>query len=349
DLEVQQVDVKGHLWYFKYPVEGVKDTFITVATTRPETMLGDTAVAVHPDDKRYRRLIGKHAILPLVGRRIPIIADAYSDRKKGTGAAKITPATDFNDFEVGRRHDLPLVNVLDREARLNLENNDAFLEGLDPLSPELAETLQLHGIDRFVARKQIVARMESLGLLAKTEPHIHAGPHGDRSEVVVEPYLTDQWYVDVKTLAQPAIAAVRDSRTTFVPKNWEKTYFEWMENIEPWCISRQIWWGHQIPAWYGWALEGGQLSRDKMQIFVAESEAEALAQARDYYKKDVVLVGSLDASLGLADFGSRALPEKIPVWREEDVLDTWFSSGLWPFSTLGWPDQTPELQRYYPT
>jgi len=349
DLEVQQVEVKGHLWYFKYPVEGVKDTFITVATTRPETMLGDTAVAVHPEDKRYRRLIGKHAILPLVGRRIPIIADAYSDPEKGTGAVKITPAHDFNDFEVGRRHDLPLVNVLDREANLNLEGNDAFLEGLDPLSPELNETLQLHGIDRFVARKQIVARMEALGLLAKIEPHTHMVPHGDRSDVVIEPYLTDQWYVDAKTLAQPAIAAVRAGRTVFVPRNWEKTYFDWMENIQPWCVSRQLWWGHQIPAWYGWALDGAALSLAKMQVFVAESEAEALAQARDYYKTRVKLVGSHDESLGLVGFGSDKLPEQVPIWREEDVLDTWFSSALWPFSTLGWPDQTPELKRYYPT
>src|SRR6266545_4074334 len=349
DLKVQQVDVKGHLWHFRYPVEGLKDVFITVATTRPETMLGDTAVAVHPDDPRYRRLVGKYAVLPLVGRRIPIIPDEYSDPEKGTGAVKITPAHDFNDFEVGRRHDLPLVNVLDREANLNLENNDAFLEGLDPLSPELVETLQLHGIDRFVARKQIVARMEELGLLAKIEPHTHMVPHGDRSGVVIEPYLTDQWYVDAKTLAQPAIAAVREGRTAFVPKNWEKTYFDWMENIEPWCISRQLWWGHQIPAWYGWALDGKALSIAKTQIFVAESEAEALAQAREFYKKDVTLVAGLDASLGLVGFGSDTLPDTIPVWRDEDVLDTWFSSALWPFSTLGWPDETPELKRYYPT
>jgi valyl-tRNA synthetase len=349
DLEVQQVEVKGHLWHFRYPIEGRKDTFITVATTRPETMLGDTAVAVHPDDERYRGLIGKYAILPLVGRRIPIVADEYSDPEKGTGAVKITPAHDFNDFEVGRRHDLPLVSVLDREAKLSLENNDAFLEGLDPLAPELAETLLLHGIDRFVARKQIVARMEALGLLAKIESHTHMVPHGDRSGVVIEPYLTDQWYVDAKTLAQPAIAAVRDGRTTFVPKNWEKTYFDWMENIQPWCISRQLWWGHQIPAWYGWALDGNQLSLAKMQIFVAESEAEALAQARDYYKRNVTLVADLDVSLSLVGFGSNQLPDQIPVWREEDVLDTWFSSALWPFSTLGWPEPTPELGRYYPT
>jgi valyl-tRNA synthetase len=352
DLEVQQVESKGHLWHFRYPIEGMSDTFITVATTRPETMLGDTAVAVHPDDPRYRKLVGRLAILPLVGRRIPIVADEYSDPEKGTGAVKITPAHDFNDFEVGRRHNLPLINVLDREANLNLENNDAFLEGLDPLSPELVETLTLHGIDRFVARKQIVARMEALGLLAKIEPHTNMVPHGDRSGVVIEPYLTDQWYVDAKTMAQPAIAAVRDGRTAFVPKHWDATFFNWMENIEPWCISRQLWWGHQIPAWYGWELDGGSggsLSIAKMKFFVAESEAEALAQARDYYKREVELVGSLDESLGRVGLGGNALPEKIPVWRDEDVLDTWFSSALWPFSTLGWPDQTPELKRYYPT
>jgi len=349
DLEVVQREVKGHLWHFRYPVDGLDDTFITVATTRPETMLGDTAVAVHPDDPRYRKLVGKFAILPLVGRRIPIVADEYSDPEKGTGAVKITPAHDFNDFEVGRRHNLPLINVLDREANLNLKNNDAFLDGLDPLSPELVETLALHGIDRFVARKQIVARLEALGLVAKIEPHTHVVPHGDRSDVVIEPYLTDQWYVDAKTLAQPAIAAVRDGRTVFVPKQYDATYFNWMDNIQPWCISRQLWWGHQIPAWYGWELDGNSLSIAKMKIFVAESEPEALAQARDYYKREVKLVGSLDDSLAQVEFGGAGLPATIPVWRDEDVLDTWFSSALWPFSTLGWPDQTPELKRYYPT
>ncbi len=313
DLEVQQVEIKGHLWHFKYPVEG-SDEFITVATTRPETMLGDTAVAVHPDDERYKHLVGRHAVLPLVGRRIPIVADEYSDPEKGTGAVKITPAHDFNDFEVGRRHNLPLINVLDIEGRLNLERNDAFLAGAK-VSAGLNETLMLHGIDRFVARKQIVERMQEIGLLDKTEQHTHTVPHGDRSEVAIEPFLTDQWYVDAKTLAQPAIAAVRDGRTVFVPKNWEKTYFDWMDNIQPWCISRQLWWGHQIPAWYG----------PDSKVFVAESETEAKAEAAKHYGKDVALT------------------------RDEDVLDTWFSSALWPFSTLGWPDRTPELARYYPT
>ena len=314
DLEVQQVEIKGHLWHFKYPVEGLMNTFITVATTRPETMLGDTAVAVHPDDARYSELIGRKAVLPLVGRRIPIIADTYTDPEKGTGAVKITPAHDFNDFEVGRRHGLPLVNVLDVEGRLNLEGNQAFLADAKETAG-LAETMLLHGIDRFVARKQIVERMQELGLLEKVEPHTHMVPHGERSGVVIEPYLTDQWYVDAKTLAQPAIAAVREGRTTFVPKSWEATYFNWMDNIQPWCISRQLWWGHQIPAWYG--PDG--------KVFVALSDAEARAQAQSHYGAETALR------------------------RDEDVLDTWFSSALWPFSTLGWPNQTPELARYYPT
>jgi len=349
DLEVDSRETKGSLWHIRYPIEGEPGHFISVATTRPETMLGDTGVAAHPDDARYTDLVGKKVRLPLVGRLIPIVADDYADPEMGSGAVKITPAHDFNDFEVGRRHNLPLINVLDREANLSLENNDAFLEGLDPLSPELVETLALHGIDRFVARKQVVARMEALGLLAKIEPHANMVPHGDRSGVVIEPYLTDQWYVDAKTMAQPAIAAVREGRTAFVPKHWDATFFNWMENIEPWCISRQLWWGHQIPAWYGWEIDGGSLSIAKMKFFVAESEAEALAQARDYYKREVELVGSLDDSLGRVGLGGNALPEKVPVWRDEDVLDTWFSSALWPFSTLGWPDQTPELKRYYPT
>src|SRR3954464_2594059 len=349
DLEVQQVEVKGHLWYFHYPLENAADGFIAVATTRPETMLGDTAVAVHPNDKRYRHLIGKRAVLPLVGRHIPIVADEYSDPEKGTGAVKITPAHDFNDFEVGRRHMLPMINVLDVEGRLNLEGNEAFLAGAK-MSAGLNETLTLHGIDRFVARKLIVERMQAGGLVEKIEQHTHMVPHGDRSGVVIEPYLTDQWYVDAKTLAQPAIAAVRDGRTVFVPKaQWEATFFNWMENIQPWCISRQLWWGHQIPAWYGWALDGERVSIANTKVFVAESEDEALQQARQYYKKDVELVANLDESLGLVGFGSDTPPEKLPIWRDEDVLDTWFSSALWPFSTLGWPDQTPELKRYYPT
>jgi valyl-tRNA synthetase len=314
DIEVQQVEVKGHLWYLKYPVEGLDNTFITVATTRPETMLGDTAVAVHPNDERYKHLVGRNAILPLVGRRIPIIADEYSDPEKGTGAVKVTPAHDFNDFEAGRRHNLPLVNIFDAEAKLRLKGNEAFLAGV-PASSELEETLTLEGLDRFEARKRIVARMEATGLVEKIEPQVHVVPHGDRSGAVTEPFLTDQWYVDAKTLAQEAIRAVRDGRTVFVPKQWEATYFNWMENIQPWCISRQLWWGHQIPAWYG--PDG--------KAFVATTEAEARAEAQAHYGRAVELK------------------------RDEDVLDTWFSSALWPFSTLGWPEPTPELERYYPT
>ncbi len=333
DLEVQQVEVKGHLWHIRYPVEGEEGRFITVATTRPETMLGDTGVAVHPDDERYRDLVGKYAVLPLVGRRIPIVADPYSDPEKGTGAVKITPAHDFNDFEVGRRHGLSLINIFDAEARLAVAGNDAFLDGL-PGSEELDAVLALHGQDRFAVRKQVVAMVEERGLLEKIEPHIHMVPHGDRSGVVIEPYLTDQWYVNVKPLAERAMAAVREGKTRFVPENWEKTYFQWLENIEPWCISRQLWWGHQIPAWYG--PDG--------TVYVAESEEEALAEAL----AQAVLKNELTEAQAAAIAED---PERAAAYltRDEDVLDTWFSSGLWPFSTLGWPDETPELKRYYPT
>src|SRR5215813_1028872 len=298
DLEVQQVEMKGSLWYIRYPIEGEEET-ITVATTRPETMLGDTAVAVHPENKRLKHLIGKTAILPLVGRRIPIIGDDYADPEKGTGAVKITPAHDFNDFDVGKRHDLPMVNVLDVEGQLDLDGNIAFL-GRVPPSSALDETLKLHGVERFTARKKIVDRLEAAGLLVKVEPHTHMVPHGDRSDAVIEPFLTEQWYVNAKALAVRAKAAVEDGRTVFGPKKWEKTYFDWMENIQPWCISRQLWWGHQIPAWYG--PDG--------KVFVAMTEGEALVEAQRHYGKKTTLT------------------------RDEDVLDTWFSSALWPFSTL---------------
>ena len=332
DLEVQQIEVKGHLWYIKYPIEGTSE-LITVATTRPETMLGDTAVAVHPDDERYKHLVGKQVILPLVGRRIPIIAEEYSDPEKGTGAVKITPAHDFNDFEVGRRHHLQQISVLDVEAKLDLRDNSAFLEDLPP-SPELEATLALDGEDRFVARKKIVARLEEQGLLAKIEPYAHMVPHGDRSGVVIEPFLTDQWYVNAKALAVRAIDAVHEGKTKFIPKNWEKTYFDWMENIQPWCISRQLWWGHQIPAWYG--PDG--------KVFVAETEDEAVARALAYYEE----IGTLrhHQAREMAVHEEKRAPIIV---RDEDVLDTWFSSALWPFSTLGWPDETKELKRYYPT
>jgi len=314
DLEVIQVDVKGNLWHIRYAVEGMPDRSITVATTRPETMLGDVAVAVHPEDERYKDLVGKFAILPLVGRRIPIVADEYSDPEKGTGAVKITPAHDFNDFEVGKRHKLPLINIFGAEAQLSLVGNEAFLAGLDRTG-DLEAVLALDGMDRFEARKRIVAMLEEREILVQVEPHAHTVPHGDRSNVVIEPYLTDQWYVNVKPLADQALDVVRKGKTKFVPENWEKTYFQWLENIEPWCVSRQLWWGHQIPAWYD----------DQGNVFVALSEDEAKAEARAKHGRDV------------------------PLKRDEDVLDTWFSSALWPFSTLGWPDDTPELKRYYPT
>ena len=337
DLEVQQVEVKGHLWYIKYPIEGLADTWITVATTRPETMLGDAAVAVHPEDPRYQHLIGKFVTLPLVGRRIPIVADDYSDPEKGTGAVKITPAHDFNDFEVGRRHGLTPINILDTEAKLDLHDNAAFLDSV-PASAGLEATLALHGLDRFAARKRIVERLEAEGLLEKIEPNTHMVPHGDRSGVVIEPFLTDQWYVDAKTLAEPAIAAVRAGRTNFVPANWQKTYFEWMENIQPWCISRQLWWGHQIPAWYG--PDG--------KVFVAESEDDIAAEALAHYVENEEITAEEGGAIA-ADPERRAAFVRDYLHRDDDVLVTWFSAELWPFATLGWPDETPELARYYPT
>ncbi|MCE2494046.1 MAG: valine--tRNA ligase [Alphaproteobacteria bacterium] len=298
DLEVEQREIQGHLWHIRYPIEGEEGRAIVVATTRPETMLGDTAVAVHPDDDRYRDLIGRYAVLPLVGRLLRIVADGHADPEQGSGAVKITPAHDFNDFEVGRRHDLELVNVLDEDAVINHAAPEAY-----------------RGLDRYDARDKVVADLEARGLVEKVEEHTHVVPYGDRSGVVIEPWLTDQWYVDAATLAKPAIEAVRSGRTVFVPRHWERTYFEWMENIQPWCVSRQLWWGHQIPAWYG--PDG--------EIFVERTEEEARSAAEAHYGKSVELT------------------------RDEDVLDTWFSSALWPFSTLGWPDETPELERHYPT
>ena len=297
DLEVQQTEMKGKLWHIRYPIEGAEGQYIVVATTRPETMLGDTGVAVHPEDPRYKDLVGRNAVLPLVGRKLPIVADDYADPEQGSGAVKMTPAHDFNDFEVGRRHDLELVNIFDRDAR----TNDAVPE-------------PYRDLDRYEAREKVVADLEAQGLIEKVDEHVHMVPHGDRSGVAIEPWLTDQWYADAKTLAKPAIAAVEEGRTRFVPENWANTYFEWMRNIQPWCISRQLWWGHQIPAWYG--PDGS--------IFVERSEEEALAAAEAHYG------------------------QKTALERDPDVLDTWFSSALWPFSTLGWPEETPELARYYP-
>jgi valyl-tRNA synthetase len=354
DLEVVQVETKGHLWHLRYPTEGKTfnpddpSTFIVVATTRPETMFGDTAVGVHPDDERYKALVGKNVILPLVGRKIPIIADEYSDPEKGSGAVKITPAHDFNDFEVGKRHKLAQINIFSIEAKLALKDNVEFAAGV-AASADFNETLAMHGMDRFAARKKIVERLEALGLVEKIEPHGLSVPHGDRSNVVIEPFLTDQWYVNAKELAKPAIAAVREGKTQFVPKNWESTYFNWMENIQPWCISRQLWWGHQIPAWYGPEIEGQRLNLGVDVRFVEESEAAAIEAARRYYNARVAIAKDFN------DFQSSKAKLKteeggpVKILRDEDVLDTWFSSALWPFSTLGWPEATPELKRYYPT
>ena len=307
DLEVETREVRGHLWHLRYPIEG-SDRVIVVATTRPETMLGDVAVAVHPDDERYRDLVGQHVRLPLVGRLIPIIADDYSDPEKGSGAVKITPAHDFNDFQVGQLHRLTMPSVLDREGRVTLAEIGAEIGGDD------AFLTSLEGQDRFDARRAIIAEFERLELMEKIEPHTHQVPHGNRSGVPIEPLLTTQWYCNAAELAKPAIAAVESGRTRFVPQQWENTFFAWMRDIQPWCISRQLWWGHRIPAWFG--ADG--------HVFVAHDEAEAQAQAAAHYGRPETLV------------------------QDEDVLDTWFSSGLWPFSTLGWPDQTPELARYYP-
>jgi len=316
DLEVVQKEVDSHLWYFRYPIEGEPDRFVTVATTRPETMLGDTGVAVHPDDERFQDIIGKNAILPIAGRKIKIVADSYADPEQGSGAVKITPAHDFNDFEVGRRAGLGMINVFDASAMVDIDNDEFRTDtsASEWGDPEAA-VATYNGLDRFEAREKIVAEMEARDLVAEIEPNRHMVPFGDRSDVVIEPWLTDQWYVDAETLAKPAIAAVEKGDTRFVPENWSKTYFEWLRNIQPWCISRQLWWGHQIPAWYG----------PDDEIFVAESEEAAHAAAEAHYGKSVALT------------------------RDPDVLDTWFSSALWPFSTMGWPDETPEVARYYPT
>jgi len=295
DLEVQSHDEEGQLWHLRYPL-AKGSGHVTVATTRPETMLGDTAVAVHPKDARYRSLIGRKVHLPLTERDIPVIADEYVDPEFGSGVVKITPAHDFNDYELGLRHGLPLINIFTPRATL-------------------ADTVpeRFRGLDRFEARKRVVAELTSAGLIERIEKHRHAIPRGDRSGAVLEPYLTDQWYVKVAPLAQAAMAAVSEGRTRFVPENWARTYFEWMRNIRDWCVSRQLWWGHRIPAWYD----------EKGNIYVGRSDAEIRAQHK------------LSADVALR--------------QDEDVLDTWFSSALWPFSTLGWPEQTPALATFYPT
>jgi valyl-tRNA synthetase len=294
DLEVLSDDEAGHLWHFRYPLAS-GDGHLVVATTRPETMLGDSAVAVHPDDERYKHLIGQDIELPIVGRRIPIIADDYVETEFGTGCVKITPAHDFNDYEIGQRHKLAMYNILTDDAALNDEVPEAY-----------------RGMDRFDARKAIVAEFEELGLLEKIEDYTVKIPRGDRSHAVVEPYLTDQWYVKIEPLAKPAIEAVESGKIRFVPENWSKTYFDWMYNIQDWCISRQLWWGHRIPAWYD----------DDGNVYVGQSEQDV----RSDHKLD----------------------EEIALRQDEDVLDTWFSSALWPFSTLGWPEKTDALKDFYP-
>ena len=297
DLEVIQKEMDGHLWYIRYNFEEDSKNSITIATTRPETMFGDTAIAVHPKDKRYKKLIGKKIVIPIVNRTIPIIEDEYADPDQGSGAVKITPAHDFNDFEVGKRNNLEMISILDTNGALN-ENTPKDWQG----------------IDRFEARELLLKQLEEKGYLVKAEPYLNSVPHGDRSDVIIEPYLTDQWYVDAKTLAKPAIENVENGETKFIPENWSKTYFDWMNNIQPWCISRQLWWGHRIPAWY----------TEKGEVIVAKSEAEAKIIAKEKYSTDKIS-------------------------RDEDVLDTWFSSALWPFSTLDWPNDTNDLDRFYPT
>jgi len=373
DLEVENREVKGHFWHFKYPLaDGSTYTYvekdadgnvtleeerdyIVVATTRPETMLGDTGVAVHPDDERYKALVGKQVKLPLVGRLIPIVADEYADPAQGSGAVKITPAHDFNDYQVGKRNGLETINILTDTANLNDNVPTKY-----------------RGLERFAARKQVVADMETDGFLLKIEDKTIMQPFGDRSGVVIEPYLTDQWYVDAKTLAKPAVEAVESGKTRFVPSNWDKTYYEWMRNIEPWCVSRQLWWGHRIPAWYGPAIasqrndDGGYESVVDLQrelppkFFVASSEEEAIAQARAAYGQDVAVAVDRDAAYSemsqgqYVDLGADKPDHSrwghtVRLWRDDDVLDTWFSSALWPFSTMGWPQNVdPALKEFYP-
>ncbi|MDE4009521.1 valine--tRNA ligase, partial [Glaesserella parasuis] len=318
DLEVENKESKGSLWHFRYPLaNGAKTAdgkdYLVVATTRPETMLGDTAVAVHPEDERYQSLIGKTVILPLANREIPIIADDYVDREFGTGVVKITPAHDFNDYEVGKRHQLPMVNVMTLNADIRAEAEIIGSDGKPLTNYTALIPADYQGLERFAARKKIVADFEALGLLEEIKPHDLKVPYGDRGGVPIEPMLTDQWYVSVKPLAEVATKAVEDGEIQFVPKQYENLYFSWMRDIQDWCISRQLWWGHRIPAWYD--AEGN--------VYVARDEAEV----RSKYQ--------LNADVALK--------------QDEDVLDTWFSSGLWTFSTLGWPEQTKELKMYHPT
>ena len=402
DLEVEQVETAGAMHRLRYtladgltyrhPVafddegratEWEDRDYLVVATTRPETMLGDTGIAVHPEDARYAHLVGQHVILPLVGRRIPIVADAYADPAKGTGAVKITPAHDFNDWDVGTRTGLRVVNVMDTKAAIKLADNPDFLDGATPSS----DCMALHGLDRYAARRKVLELAEAQGWLDGIDPDRHMVPHGDRSKVAIEPLLTDQWFVDTAKIVGPALDAVRNGDTVILPERDTKTYFHWLENIEPWCISRQLWWGHQIPVWYGLDLlsatftdDEGDNDLDLTEIlrllgetgFVGREDrhhcAATVDGVADAFRNDLTALpaplhaarivevadraAAIDAfAQGLADYTVTQDPTRLvyPVWRDADVLDTWFSSGLWPIGTLGWPEQTPELARYFPT
>jgi len=344
DLEVETKERNGQFWHLSYPLADGSGA-ISVATTRPETMLADMAVAVNPDDDRYKALIGKQVRLPITGRLIPIVADEHADPELGSGAVKITPGHDFNDFEVGKRAGFKpadMLNMLDADARVT-----QTADGLIPAD--------LLGLDRFEARDMVVKLLEEAGALEKVEDRVIQTPYGDRSGVVIEPWLTDQWYVDAKTLAGPALEAVRSGDIRVVPETWKKTWYNWLENIQPWCVSRQLWWGHQIPAWYG-PVKGpnGELFltqpknkhlASEPSVFVATSAEEAEVAAQEFYGGGHV---KAFASRAEAEAASNATPNLIPIWRDSDVLDTWFSSALWPFGTLGWPDQTETLRRHYP-
>jgi valyl-tRNA synthetase len=378
DLEVEQVEVEGHMWRLRYrlengetyehptafdedgnPTEWETRDYLTVATTRPETMLGDTGIAVHPDDRRYAHLVGKTVRLPLVGRSIPIVADTYADPEKGTGAVKITPAHDFNDWGVGERAGLRAINVMTTRAAMWLKGNADFAEGCD--ADDIARVIEaLDGLDRYEARDWIVQVAGEEGWLDGIDADRHFVPHGDRSKVAIEPYLTDQWFVDSAKIVGPALDAVREGRTKILPEQHEKVYFHWLENIEPWCISRQLWWGHQIPVWYGpqWdeadPLAFSHGADDRVEIaltrpFCAPTESEALALMRAYYPADLdIRPTANDGTAGF--FTDKATGKKyVTYYRDPDVLDTWFSSGLWPIGTLGWPEETEALRKYFPT
>jgi valyl-tRNA synthetase len=395
DLEVEQVEKPGNLWRLRYPLEDgatyehpvewdeegrptrfeTRD-YLVVATTRPETMLGDTGVAVHPEDPRYAHLVGRTVRLPLVGRRIPIVADAYADPEKGTGAVKITPAHDFNDWEVGQRQGLRAINVMGRRAEIALKDNAEFWEEIDP-GEELAD---LDGLDRYEARELIVTLAGEQGWLDGIDAETHMVPHGDRSKVAIEPFLTDQWFVDAARLAVPALAAVREGRTRILPEQYEKVYYHWLENIEPWCISRQLWWGHQIPVWYARVPDNEENWRNFLQWsdrLFSDADMRAERPKNTEFGWLEIDACAPDERTALKEI-ERRIPYKVqfevlsndqlerttsirgpmpnehgalvvPVWRDPDVLDTWFSSGIWPIGTMGWPEATPEMARYYPS